>query len=247
MSVPTTRQEFKNYCLRKLGAPVIEINVADEQVEDRIDESLKYYADYHFDGTQKLYYKYLVTTTDRTNKYITLPENIIGVVRLFPISGLFSASDGLFNINYQIALNDLYTFGGQPLAPYYMTMQNLALMEEILVGKKPIRFNRHTNRLYLDIDWNTIAEGEYIVVEAYEVVDPTQFADVWGDRWLQEYASTLIKLQWGTNLKKFTGMKLPGGVEFNGQVIYDEAEERKKDLEHEMIFSYSLPVSDFVG
>ena len=242
----TTRADFKEYCLRKLGKPVIEINVDDDQVEDRIDEALKYYWDYHFDGTEKVYYKHLVTATDITNKYITLPENIIGTVRIFDIGNYMSVNN-IFNIRYQIALNDLYTLTYQSMVPYYMAFQHIQLLEQLLVGQQPIRFNRHTNKLYIDVDWTKIVEGYYVLVEAYQVVDPDTYTDVWSDRWLQRYATQLIKKQWGTNLTKFNGVQLPGGVTFNGEKIYNDAHEEIDKLEAEMINSYSLPVADMIG
>jgi hypothetical protein len=241
-----TRADFKEYCLRKLGKPVIEINVDDDQVEDRIDEALKYYWDYHFDGTEKVYYKHLVTATDITNKYITLPENIIGTVRIFDIGNYMSVNN-IFNIRYQIALNDLYTLTYQSMVPYYMAFQHIQLLEQLLVGQQPIRFNRHTNKLYIDVDWTKIVEGYYVLVEAYQVVDPDTYTDVWSDRWLQRYATQLIKKQWGTNLTKFNGVQLPGGVTFNGEKIYNDAHEEIDKLEAEMINSYSLPVADMIG
>lgn len=247
MAIPTTRAEFKEYCLRKLGKPVIEINVDDDQVDDRVDEALKYYYDYHFDGSEKVYYKHQVTNTDKTNKYITLPENILGAIRVFPIADPSVRSDDLFNIRYQIALNDLYTLTSVSMVPYYMVMQNLALISEFLVGKQPIRYNRHTNKCYIDMDWNSIETGEFLLIEAYEVIDPATYSDAWGDRWLQEYASAKIKYQWGSNLTKFSGMVLPGGVQFNGEKILDDAKADIIKLEQEMINSYSLPVSDMIG
>jgi hypothetical protein len=247
MAVPTTRDEFKEYCLRKLGKPVIEINVDDDQVEDRIDEGLRYYWDYHFDGTEKLYYKHLVTDQDRANKYLTLPQNIIGAVRVFPIADPMIRSDDLFNIRYQIALNDLYTLTSVSMVPYYMVMEHLALISELLVGQQPIRYNRHKNRLYVDMDWNNIQQGEYLLVEAYEVVDPNEFTDVWSDRWLQNYITAKIKYQWGSNLTKFSDMVLPGGVRFNGEKILSDADDEIRRMEQEMISSYSLPVSDMTG
>jgi hypothetical protein len=247
MAVPTTRNEFKEYCLRKLGKPVIEINVDDDQVDDRIDESLRYYWDYHFDGTEKIYYKHQVTEQNMTDKYITLPENIIGAVRVFPIADPMVRSDDLFNIRYQIALNDLYTLTSVSMVPYYMVMEHLALITEMLVGQQPIRYNRHKDRLYVDMDWGKINVGEYLLVEAYEVVDPNEWTDVWADRWLQNYATAKIKYQWGSNLTKFTGMQLPGGVQFNGEKIFNDAQVEIEKMEAEMISSYSLPVSDMVG
>lgn len=247
MAIPTSRSTFKEWCLRKLGKPVIEINVDDDQVEDRIDESLRYYWDYHFDGTEKIYYKHLITNTDVTNTYITLPDNIIGAVRVFPVSDPAVSADDLFNIRYQIALNDLYTLTSTSMVPYYMVMEHLALVQELLVGQQPIRYNRHRNRLHIDTDWNDLKVGEYLLIEAYEVVDPDTWTEAWGDRWLQQYATAKIKMQWGTNLKKFEGMQLPGGIMFNGQKIYDEAKEELDKLEAEMISSYSLPVMDMIG
>ena len=242
----TSREEFKDYCLRKLGAPVIEINVDDDQVEDRIEEALRYYADYHFDGAEKIFYKHEVTETDKENKYITLPQNILGVVNLFPIgSGL--NTNNMFNIRYQIALNDLYTLTSQSMVPYYMAMTHLRVLEELLVGQQQLRYNRHRNILHIDMDWDKITLGEFILVEAYEVVDPEIYSDVWNDRWLQRYATALIGQQWGSNLTKFTGMNLPGNVQFNGDAILQRYTEEVKALEEEMIMSYSIPVSDMMG
>jgi hypothetical protein len=247
MAIPTSRDEFKEYCLRKLGKPVLEINVDDDQIDDRVDESLKYYYDYHFDGSEKIYYKHLITEQDKVNKYITLPDNIIGAVKIFPIGDPVVGHQDLFNIRYQIALNDLYTLTSVSLIPFYMTMQHLALIQQIIVGQKPIRYNRHTNRLYVDMDWNVHTGATYLLVEAYMVVDPDVFTDAWGDRWLQEYCTAKIKYQWGTNLTKFTGLELPGGIKFNGEKILDDAKQEIDKLEQEMISSYSLPVSDMIG
>jgi hypothetical protein len=247
MAVPATRNEFKEYCLRKLGKPVIEINVDEDQVEDRVDEALRYFWDYHFDGSEKIYYKHQVTETDKTNQYITLPDNIIGAVHVFPVGDPSVRSDDLFNIRYQIALNDLYTLTSVSMVPYYMTMQHLGLIQQMLVGMQPLRYNRHRNRLHVDMDWASYATGEYLLVEAYEVVDPDVWTDAWGDRWLQEYCTTLIQQQWGRNLTKFIGMELPGGLRFNGEAILDEATRHRAELENEMISKYSLPVSDMIG
>jgi hypothetical protein len=327
MAIPATRADFKEYCLRKLGKPVIEINVDDDQVEDRIDEALRYYWDYHFDGTDKQYYRYTVQTenfpdrvaeikiiaggtgysnndtititratgdtqginaaaTLRTNSsgvitsititdhgqyyrldptvsittstgsgasllaskggYVPLPDNIIGVVNLFPI-GQSLNTNNLFNIRYQIALNDLYTLTSVSMVPYYMAINHVQFLEQMLVGQQPLRYNRHMNRAYIDMDWNIVNPGDYIVLEAYSIVDPNTYTKAWGDRWLARYAEALIKEQWGQNLKKFNGMKMPGGLTFNGQQIYNEAIQERANLEKEMIFSYSLPAADMIG
>lgn len=245
--VPTTKEQFKEYCLRKLGHPMIEINVTPEQIDDRVDEALKYYADYHFDGSEKVYYKHQITEQDKLNKYITLPENIIGAVSVFNMGGIYSSSDMLFNIQYQIALNDLYTLSSVSLVPFYMSMQHLGLITELLVGQTPIRYTRHMNKLFVDTDWKKYKEGDYLLVEAYEVIDPEVYSDVWGDRWLQNYATAKIKYQWGSNLTKFVDMVLPGGVRFNGDRIMLDAEREIQAMEKEMISGYSLPVIDMVG
>ncbi len=249
MARPTTRETFKAYCLRALGAPVIEINVSDDQVEDRIDEALSYYADYHFDGSAKIYFKHQITQDDKDDKYITLPENIIGAVSLFAIGGGWGATspDNLFDINYQIAMNDLYNLTNQSMISYYMTREKLNLMQELLVGKQPIRYERTRNQLHIDMNWDKVKVGQYLIVEAYEVIDPEEFADVWKDRWLARYTTALIKQQWGLNLTKFTGMQLPGGLQFNGERILSDAQNEIKDMEARMITEFSLPPEDMIG
>jgi hypothetical protein len=246
MAIPQSKTDFKNYCLRKLGAPVIEINVDDDQVDDRVDEAIRFYWDYHFDGSEKVYYKYQITQIDKNNKYITMPDNIIGVVNIFPVGQALNTNN-LFNIRYQIALNDLYTLTSVSMVPYYMAMTHIQFLEQMLVGKQPIRYNRHNNRLYIDMDWDRFNVGDYLVVEAYNIVDPDVYTKAWSDRWLLRYGACLIKQQWGNNLKKFDGMKMPGGLTFNGQKIYNEATQEKLELEKEMIYSYSLPVTDMIG
>jgi hypothetical protein len=244
---PASREELKEYCLRRLGAPVLEINVADEQVEDCIEMALQYYHDYHFDGVQKVYLAHEVTDTDVQNRYIDIPQEIIGVVNIFDVGNSFSTNN-LFNIRYQIALNDLFAFNYGPFAPYYMALQNIALAEEMFVGKQGLRYNRHQNKLFIDMSWGEkVLVGEYIIVEAYQIVDPETFNDVFNDLWLKRYATAQIKKQWGINLKKYEGLQMPGGVTFNGQTIYTEAEEEITKLEEEMLNSYSLPVSDMMG
>tara|TARA_R110000868_G_scaffold137027_1_gene350390 strand:- start:1050 stop:1790 length:741 start_codon:yes stop_codon:yes gene_type:complete len=246
MAVPASRATFKEYCLRKLGKPVIEINVDDDQVEDRIDESIRYFWDYHFDGSHKTYYKHIVTEQNKIDKYITMPENIIGAINIFDI-GDATSTNNLFNIRYQIALNDMYTLTSQSMVPYFMAMQHIQFLEELLVGKQPIRYERHRDRLHIDMDWNKVNEGQYIIVEAYEVVDPEEWTDAWGDRWLQNYCTAKIKYQWGSNLTKFTGLNLPGGVQFNGEKILDDAAAEIAKMEEDMMNSYSLPNMDMIG
>lgn len=246
MAQPTTRAEFKEWCLRKLGKPVIEINVDQDQVDDRIDEALSYYWDYHFDGTEKTYYKYQLTADDITNGYITIPENIIGAVRVFDLSSSV-ATAGMFSVQYQFILNNVQELANFELLHYWMLNEHVQFMEQMLVGKQPIRFNRHTNKLYIDTAKSKLVEGNYIIVEAYQIVDPETYGDVWKDRWLQTYATAKIKYQWGSNLTKFADMQLPGGVRFNGEKILEDANAEIQKLEDEMISSYSLPLHDMIG
>lgn len=248
MALPTNREQFKQFCLRKLGWPVVEVNVSDEQVDDRVDEALQYYADYHFDATEQVYYRYEVQAEDKVNGYITLPENIIGAVEIFDIgSDSISSVNNMFNIRYQIALNDLYNLTNVGLVPYYTARLHLSTIRELLVGRQPIRFQRHTNRLDIDMDWDLVEVGQYLIVRAYQVIDPDEYTDVWKDRWLARYATALIKQQWGNNLKKFEGVQLPSGITFNGQTIYDEATAEIAEMEGEMINTYSIPVCDMIG
>jgi len=173
--------------------------------------------------------------------------HVAGTVRIRCVSGAFVCSSNLFNIRYQIALNDLYTLTSISLVPYFMAMSHIAMIEELLVGQQPIRYNRHKDRCYIDMDWELIPTSNFLIIEAYEVVDPDVWTDAWADRWLAQYATALIKRQWGNNLKKFDNMQMPGGLSFNGQKIYDEAVEEINQMEKEMISGYSLPVMDMIG
>lgn len=247
MAQPTTRKEFKEWCLRKLGKPVIEINVDIDQVDDRVDEALSYYWDYHFDGAEKLYLRHELTQEDIDNGYITIPENIIGVVKVFNLSTSPTFQNGMFSAQYQFVLNHIHEIAGYNLVNFYMSMAHLQFMEEILAGMQPIRYNRHINKLHIDANLKLFAPGHIVIAECYSIVDPDIYADVWKDRWLQNYAAAKIKYQWGSNLTKFVGMNLPGNVQFNGEQILNDAREEIQRLEDEMITSYSLPVSDMIG
>jgi hypothetical protein len=247
MAATSSRQQFKDYILRRLGAPVIDINVDDEQVEDRIDDALLKFRDYHYDGTEHVYLPYQVTAEDRVNKYVTLPEGIIGVTRIFDINDSYNAMN-LFNIRYQLHLNELFNISSVSVTPYVVAMRHIEFLEEVFVGKKPIRFNRHMDKLHIDMKWDEdVQVGQYIIIDCYRTVDPDVYTDVWNDPWLKQYATALVKRQWGENLKKFEGMNLPGGLTFNGQKIWDEAREEIEKLDNEVINSYSLPVTDMIG
>ncbi len=246
MATPTTKAELKEYCLRRLGKPVIEINIDDDQMDDRIDEAILFYQDYHFDGTLKTFLKHQVTETDKTNEYITVGNDYIGIINIFDI-GDATSTNNLFNVRYQIALNDLYDLSRYDLVPYFMNFQNIRFIEEMLVGKQPLRYNRHQNRLHIDMDWGKVTTDDYIIAEGYQKINPDTYTDVYNDRWLQRYVTCLFKVQWGSNLTKFTGMQLPGGVQFNGEQILQQGLDEKQKLEDEMISSYSLPVHDMTG
>ena len=247
MAVPTTRSTFKDYCLRRLGYPVIDINVDEEQLQDRIDDALAKFRDYHYDGTERVLLPHQLTEEDRTNKYISLDENIVGVTRVLDIGDAINSSN-LFNIRYQMHLNDLFDFSSSSYVSYVMAMRHVETLEEIFVGSKPIRFNRHVDRLYIDMKWDEdISVGEYMIIDGYRTIEAETYADVWNDPWLKKYATALIKRQWGENLKKFEGMQLPGGITFNGQKIWEEATDEINKIEEELTNSYSLPVMDMIG
>jgi hypothetical protein len=242
-----SRQAFKDYILRRLGAPVIDINVDDEQVEDRIDDALLKFRDYHFDGMEHVYYPHQLTAQDIANKYITLPEDFCGVTRVFDINDSFGAMN-LFNIRYQLHLNELFNISSVSVTPYVVAMRHIEFLEEVFVGKKPIRYNRHMDKLFIDMKWDEdVQTNQYIMIDGYKTVNPETYPDVWDDQWLKKYATALVKKQWGENLKKFEGMNLPGGLTFNGQKIWDEANEEVIKLEDEVINDYSLPVTDMIG
>lgn len=247
MAQPTSREEFKDYILRKIGAPVIEINVADEQVEDRIDEAVSYWRDYHYNGSQLVYLKHLLTEDDKENGYIPLPERLLGISKIFNISSSIASGSSIFNVQYQYVLNNLEDVVGYDLQHYYQSMQYLEMLQEILVGQPLVRYNKHINRLYIDIDKELLVPGEYIVIEAYDIIDPDTYSDVWGDRWLQNYASALIREQWGLNLTKFTNMQLVGGVSFNGEQILSEAREDRRQMEEDAVQNLQPLTYNFIG
>jgi len=248
MATITSRKEFKDYCLRRLGFPVIDINVDDDQVEDRIDDALQYWQDYHFDGLQKVYYITLVTQEDIDNRYIDLSDakdksnnalEIVGVTRIFPIQDS-QATINMFDLRYQLRLNELYDFTSASYVNYTLTQQHLRSLELMFTGEVPIRFQRHMQKLFIDWAWGASEApvGTVVVAECYAIIDPTTYGRVWDDRWLKRYATAQIKRTWGNNLKKFGGLSLPGGVTLNGDQIYNEAVEEINQLEEDMTNSY---------
>jgi len=247
MAQPSDRESFKEYCLRKLGAPVIEINVADEQVEDRIDEAISFFRDYHYDGSQLVYLKHQLTQEELDQGWVPVPSRLLGVTRIFDLASSISTGTGMFNVSYQFVLHNLEDITKYDVTNYYMAMQHLEFIQEILVGKPLVRYNRHVDKLFIDIRKNTLAAGSYIIIEAYDIVDGDVYSDFWRDRWLQNYAATLIKEQWGSNLTKFEGMQLVGGVTFNGVQILTDAREERLRLEEQAMNSLQPLIHNFCG
>ena len=246
MAQPTTRDEFKDWILRKLGAPVIQINVADEQVDDRIDEAVDFWRDYHYNGSQLVYLKHQITQDDIDNGYVTLPSQLLGISGIFNLNTSISAGSGIFNVQYQFVLNNLEDITGYNITNYYMAMQHMEFLQEMLVGKPMIRYNKHVNKLFIDGS-TAMTVGNYIIIEAYDVIDADTYSDVWSDRWLQNYSAALVREQWGVNLTKFSGMQLVGGVAFNGEQILAEAREDRMRMEEEAVASLQPLNYNYIG
>lgn len=242
-----TRQGLIEYCLRELGEPVVEINIDDQQIEDRIDEAIEYWRQHHYDGVEKVYLKHQVTEEDVTNKWIPINDLIYGVTRVFPIASGTSTSKSIFDLQYQLRLNDLYDLTSTSVIYYSQVMSHLALIDLTLNGKQLYRFNRLTNKLHIDESWNdNIAPGTFILVECYRVLDPVDAPRMYGEQWLKHYVTALLKKQWATNMKKFQGLQLPGGVTIDGDKLYAEAKEEIDKLETDLR-DKSAPLEFFMG
>jgi hypothetical protein len=246
MSIPATREQLKDWCLRQLGHPVININVDDDQVDDRIDEAFQYFRDFHFDGVERWYLPHQLDATDITNKYISVPDNIIGVTRIFSL-GSSSVVRNMFDLQYQMRLNDMTLLTTGSIVYFTQMQQHLRLLEMTFSGEQPVRFNRHTSKLYIDMDWGKVAAGDYLMVEAFIVIDPDAYTKVYNDRMLKKLATAYIKKQWGNNMKKYGGMQLVGGIALNGQQIHDEAVQEILDLETLIRNTYEEPPQFLVG
>jgi hypothetical protein len=276
MAKPASRQELINYCLRKLGAPVLEINVAEEQLDDLVDDALQYFQERHFDGVEKMFLKYKITQEDKdrgrarggnssagivtttgtsgigtalweeNSNYIPVPETVIGIERVFKLSNRTIASN-LFNINYQLFLNDIYWFSSTEMLNYYVTKRYLEDIDWIVNPERQIRFNKRQDRLYMDTSWDTLQVDDYLLIECYRILDPNDYPKVWNDYFLKLYLTAIIKRQWGQNLIKFQGVKLPGGVELNGRQIYDDAQKDLQDIQDRMMLEFELPPMDLIG
>ena len=275
MSKPASRQQLIDYCLRRLGAPVLEVNVDDDQIDDLVDDALQYFNERHFDGVERMYLKYEITQNDidrgkakipngpgivtttgtssgntydwyESSNYIQVPDSVIGVEKIFKFD-TSSISGGMFSIKYQLFLNDLYYFNSVELLQYAMVKSYLEDIDFLLTTDKQVRFNKRQNRLYLDVDWGQQRVGNYLILDCYRILDPNDFTKVYNDSFLKQYLTALIKKQWGQNLIKFRGVKLPGGIELNGREFYEDAQRELDDLKQRMSTEYELPPYDFIG
>jgi len=281
MSKPASRQQLIDYCLRRLGAPVLEINVDDDQIDDLVDDALQYFQERHFDGVERMYLKYKVTQQDldrgrakgtdgvgivttsasstsisgigtitsnfyETSNFIQVPDSVIGIEKIFKFD-TSSISGGMFSIKYQLFLNDLYYFNSVELLQYAMVKTYLEDIDFLLTPDKQIRYNKRQDRLYLDIDWTAQSVDTYFIIDCYRILDPNTYTNIYNDSFLKLYLTSLIKRQWGQNLIKFRGVKLPGGIELNGREIYEDAEKELENIRQRMSSDYELPPYDFIG
>jgi len=253
MAMPATRQELIDHCLRRLGSPVLEVNVDDDQIEDKVDDAIQLYQEYHADATFRTYLKHQITAADVTNEYIDVPDTVLYVTKVYPFSKTFG-SVNMFDIKYQMMLNsmgDFMNFAGG-MSYYYQMEQYLEFLSDILDGEPRVTHSRHQGRIYIFGEWapnqcNNLAEGDYIMFEVLSLVDPSTFADVWNDKFLKDYTTQLIKQQWGMNMSKFEGMQLPGGVTLSGAQYYQDATAELERLEEKMRNENEFPPDFFMG
>ena len=283
MASPSSRSELADYCRRQLGAPVLEINVADEQVDDIIDDAVQFFQERHFDGVAQAYLKYRITQDDidrgrasmasgkkqtgittttatadiagtdvtfsyyENSNFLQIPPSVIGVTKIYHFDGTNTMTNNMFSVKYQMFLNDIYYWGSTELLTYAMTKTYLEDINFLLTTEKQIRFNKRMDRLYLDIDWGSVSKDDYLVIDCFSHLDPDTYGRVWNDSFLKKYTTALLKRQWGQNLLKFQGVKLPGGVELNGRQIYDDAEKDLEIIREQMSNTYELPPLDMIG
>lgn len=247
MAKPTTRATLQEYCLRSLGSPVIEINVDEDQIEDRTDDALQFYQEYHSDGVIREYLKHELTATDITNNYITVADSVTSVVRMLKINATTGSS--LFDMGYHMRANDIFMLQGMStqMQEYEMSQQKLSLIDHRLNSEEHIRFSRHMNRVHMDEGFGGLNAGEYIVLEVYSIIDTSTYADVFNDLFLKQYLTALIKRQWGANMMKFEGFQLPGGITMNGRQMFDDAMEEIQRLEEECRLAWMTPDNFIMG
>ena len=280
MAQPASRTDLINYCKRQLGAPVLEINIADEQVDDLVDDALQYFHERHFDGVVQTFLKYkitqddldrgrgkgsdnpvgIVTTTatstvgisstfsfEENSNFLQIPPAVLGINKIFRFDGSNTVTNNMFSVKYQLFLNDVYTFSSTEILSYAMTKRYLEDLDFALGTEKHIRFNKRQDRLYLDFDWGAATKDDYLIIDCYRLIDPNDFTRVYNDSFLKKYLTALMKRQWGQNLIKFQGVKLPGGIELNGRQIYDDAEKDLEIIREQMSNTYELPPLDMIG
>ena len=280
MAQPASRTDLINYCKRQLGAPVLEINIADEQVDDLDDDALQYFHERHFDGVVQTFLKYkitqddidrgrgkgsnnpvgIVTTTatstvgisstfsfEENSNFLQIPPAVLGINKIFRFDGSNTVTNNMFSVKYQLFLNDVYTFSSTEILSYAMTKRYLEDLDFALGTEKYIRFNKRQDRLYLDFDWGAASKDDYLIIDCYRLIDPNDFTRVYNDSFLKKYLTALMKRQWGQNLIKFQGVKLPGGIELNGRQIYDDAEKDLEIIREQMSNTYELPPLDMIG
>ena len=271
MSKPSTRQGLIDYCLRRLGYPVLEVNVDDDQIDDLIDDSIQYFQERHFDGVERMLLKHEITKENRetlktgittttanstvgittttfteSQNFIQLPDHVLGVERVLKMDAS-TISSGMFNIKYQIFLNDLYYYGALDLMNYAMTKTYLEDLSRIITPDTQLRFNKKNHRLYLDIDFGQMSDDTFIIIDGYRLLDPSDAPAIYNDFWLKRYATATIKKQWGMNLIKFNGVLLPGGVQLNGRQIYEDAIKEIEEIEYSLKTEYEIPPLDLIG
>lgn len=281
MAQPASRQQLIDYCKRKLGAPVLEINVADEQIDDLVDDAIQFFQERHFDGVGQVYLKYKITQDDidrgrapggdssvgiattsastsivgtattfnynESSNYLQVPPDVIGITKIYQFDGSNTTTNNMFSVKYQLFLNDIYYWGSTEILTYAMTKTYLEDLDFVLNTQKQIRFNQRMDKLYLDIDWGSVTVDDYIVIDCYRALNPNDYSRVWNDSFLKSYLTSLIKRQWGQNLIKFQGVKLPGGIELNGRQIYDDAQKEIEVIMEKMSNTYELPPLDMIG
>ncbi|MBK02952.1 MAG: hypothetical protein CL464_10925 [Acidimicrobiaceae bacterium] len=244
----STRPQLIDYCKRRLGHPVTELNLDDDQISDRIDDAIEFFQEYHFDGVEKVFLKHTLDADDIENEYIDIADPVISVLRVLPIPNFNAFQTGFFNEEYQLRLNDLENFSGSTLINWAMTQTNFSLVEHLFSIQPTMMFNRKQNKMYLETDWaGKFSVGSILVVEAYRALDPATYPEVYNDAFLKKYATALLKQQWGSNLKKFTGVTLPGGITLDGQTIFTEATEEITKIEDEMNMKHELPPDGMIG
>ena len=277
MAQPSTRGELIDYCKRQLGAPVLEINVADEQIEDIIDDAVQFFQERHFDGVYQSYRKYKITQADidrgkatggagittttvdttvgvttsfsytENSNYLPIPPEVLGVTKIFHFDGSNTITNNMFSVKYQLFLNDIYYWGATELLSYAMVKTFLEDINFLLTTEKQIRFNKRQDRLYLDLDFGSLSVGDYLVIDCFTLLDPSSYPRVWNDSFIKPYATALIKRQWGQNMSKFQGVKLPGGIELNGREMYEDAEKELERIREMMSNTYEIPPLDMIG